>query len=235
MDSRFLRLVLNAWTANFMGVLVSVMGQSAMLARLARNTAGNTSLIVAASIAPLLALVGGGIDMGRSYLTESRLQQACDSGVLAARKKLGSSVVADGLVPAAVATTGNRFFNINFRNGTYGTANRNFTMTLEADYSISGVATVEVPTTIMKLFAFNKVDVRVLCQARLNYTNTDVMMVLDTTGSMNKVNPSDTDSRCRAVQTRGTSFMLLIGSQEDGSNDQGRPRHSAQAQGAAPR
>ena len=40
---------------------------------------------------------------------------------------------------------------------------------------------------------------------------------------------------CRAVQTRGTSFMLLIGSQEDGSNDQGRPRHSAQAQGAAPR
>ena len=39
---------------------------------------------------------------------------------------------------------------------------------------------------------------------------------------------------CRAVQTRGTSFMLLIGSQEDGSNDQGRPRHSAQAQGAAP-
>ena len=76
MDSRFLRLVLNAWTANFMGVLVSVMGQSAMLARLARNTAGNTSLIVAASIAPLLALVGGGIDMGRSYLTESRLQQA---------------------------------------------------------------------------------------------------------------------------------------------------------------
>jgi Flp pilus assembly protein TadG len=210
MDSRFLRLVLNAWTANFMGVLVSVMGQSAMLARLARNTAGNTSLIVAASIAPLLALVGGGIDMGRSYLTESRLQQACDSSVLAARKKLGSSVVADGLVPAAVATTGNRFFNLNFRNGTYGTANRNFTMTLEADYSISGVATVEVPTTIMKLFAFNKVDVRVLCQARLNYTNTDVMMVLDTTGSMNKVNPSDSQSRITVLKSVVQSFHTQL-------------------------
>lgn len=33
---------------------------------------------------------------------------------------------------------------------------------------------------------------------------------------------------CGTVRTRGTSFMLLIGSQEDVSHDQGRPRHSAQ-------
>ena len=55
---------------------------------------------------------------------------------------------------------GNKFFNLNFRNGAYGTANRAFTMTLEADYSISGVATVEVPTTIMKLFGFNEIPSR---------------------------------------------------------------------------
>ena len=40
-------------------------------ARLARDVAGNTLAIVAASIAPILAMVGGGIDMGRSYLAES--------------------------------------------------------------------------------------------------------------------------------------------------------------------
>ena len=39
---------------------------------------------------------------------------------------------------------------------------------------------------------------------------------------------------CRTVRTRGTSFMLLTGSQKDRPNDQGRPRHSAQAQSAAP-
>ena len=39
---------------------------------------------------------------------------------------------------------------------------------------------------------------------------------------------------CRTVRTCGTSFMLLTGSQEGGPNDQGRPRHSAQAKGAAP-
>jgi hypothetical protein len=39
---------------------------------------------------------------------------------------------------------------------------------------------------------------------------------------------------CRTVRTRGTSFILPIGNQKDGSNDKGSPRYSAQAQGAAP-
>ena len=112
-----------------------------LFARLARDAAGNTLAIVAASIAPILAMVGGGIDMGRSYLAESRLQQACDAGVLAARKKLGSAAVVTGVVPDDVAEVGERFFNINFRAGAYGTENRQLTMALEDDYSISGRAT----------------------------------------------------------------------------------------------
>ena len=40
---------------------------------------------------------------------------------------------------------------------------------------------------------------------------------------------------CRTVRTRGTSFMMPKGSQEDGSHDQGRTRRSTQAQGVAPR
>ena len=102
-------------------------------AALCGDRRGNTIALVAAAIAPLLAMVGGAIDMGRSYLAESRLQQACDAGVLAARKKLGSTVSLDGLVPAAVANTGNQFFNINFRSSAYGTQNRSFTMTLQPD------------------------------------------------------------------------------------------------------
>jgi len=117
------------------------------LRRLANDRAGNTMALVAASIAPLLAMVGGGIDMGRGYLAQSRLQAACDAGVLAARKRLGSAVVADGNIPADAADVGNSFFNINYRAGAYGTENRAFEMTLEEDYSITGTATVEVPTT----------------------------------------------------------------------------------------
>ena len=179
-------------------------------ARLARDAAGNTLAIVAASIAPILAMVGGGIDMGRSYLAESRLQQACDAGVLAARKKLGSAAVVTGVIPDDVSTIGNRFFNINYRNGAYGTQNRKFAMTLETDYSISGTASADVPTTIMAIFGFTDVPVAAECQARLNFSNTDVMMVLDTTGSMAEINPGDTLPKIVALRSTVTSFFSQL-------------------------
>ncbi len=181
-----------------------------LLAALARDQSGNALAIVAAAIVPLLAMVGGGIDMGRSYLAESRLQQACDAGVLAARKKLGSTIAVDGLVPAAVATTGNKFFDINYRDGSYGTSSRSFTMTLQPDYSISGDARVDVPTTVMQLFAFNKIAVHVDCEARLNFSNTDVMMVLDTTGSMRHTNPGDTKPRLDVLKDVVNNFHAQL-------------------------
>jgi hypothetical protein len=179
--------------------------------RLAHDTAGNTMLVVAAASLPLLAMIGGSIDMGRGYLTESRLQQACDAGVLAARKKLGAFIPSSGSVPADVATTGDKFFNINFRSTIYGSQNRQFTMTLEPDYSISGVATVEVPTTIMKLFGFSKLPVQTKCQAKLNFTDTDVMMVLDTTGSMaDKAVASDPLNKMDSLRQAIKSFHAQL-------------------------
>lgn len=155
-----------------------------LLARLAASRAGNTLAMVAASVIPLLALIGGGVDMGRSYLSQTRLQQACDAGVLAARKKLGSDLVTDGVLPTDVDEIGQRFFDLNFRDGAYGTADLGFVLALEKDNSISGRGTVNVPTTIMNLFGYTAMPIQVNCTARLNFSNTDIMMVLDTTGSM---------------------------------------------------
>lgn len=181
------------------------------MARLARDRSGNTLPMIAAAIAPLLAMIGGGIDMGRSYLTETRLQQACDAGVLAARKKLGSTIAADGNVPAEVAIVGNRFFNVNFRPGAYGSTNRNFQMTLEDDYSVSGVASADVPTSIMRIFGYSQVPVEVDCQASLNFSNTDVMLVLDVTGSMNqKAHPTDPLNKIDSLKNTVRSFYNTV-------------------------
>ena len=177
-----------------------------LLRRLAQDRSGNTLALIAASLLPILAMVGGGVDMGRSYLSNARLQQACDAGVLAARKKLGSAVVVTGEVPAEAADVGVKFFNLNFRDGAYGTRDRDFQMTLEDDYSISGTATVEVPVTVMGLFGFSQVDLKVDCQAKLNFSNTDVMMVLDTTGSMAETNPSDASPRIDVLRNVVKSF-----------------------------
>lgn len=187
-------------------------------ARLRDDRRGNTLPLIAASVAPLLALVGGGIDMSRSYLAETRLQQACDAGVLAARKELGSEVVLDGEVPSSVSQRGNRFFNANFRPGSYGTRNADFRMELEDDYQIHGFASVEVPTTIMGIFGFGAVPVEVECQGKLSFSNTDIMMVLDVTGSMNETNPGDSQSRMETLKDVVRDFHgQLEGGKHEGS------------------
>lgn len=180
------------------------------LCRLAHDASGNTLALLAAGLFPLLALVGGGVDMGRNYLAQSRLQQACDAGVLAARKKLGSEVVTSGTIPAEVETTGNRFFNLNFRTGAYGTNSRTFQMILEPDYAITGEAAVKVPTTIMNLFGYDKTELAVSCQAKLNFSNTDVLFVLDTTGSMAETNPGDSAPRIDVLRAVVKDFHAQL-------------------------
>lgn len=177
-----------------------------LLGRLLRDRAGNTLAMIAAGLIPILAIVGGGVDMGRSYLAQTRLQQACDAGVLAARKKLGSEIVVTGDMPPDAGEIGNRFFNVNFRAGAYGTDNRNFAMTLEPDYSVSGTAHVDVPTTIMTLFGYSVMPIDVQCQAKLNFSNTDVMFVLDTTGSMKETNPGDTEPKIDVLRSVVKNF-----------------------------
>ncbi|MEO5597810.1 MAG: Tad domain-containing protein [Novosphingobium sp.] len=178
--------------------------------RLAHDRSGNTLMIVAACLLPILAMVGSGIDMSRAYLSQTRLQQACDAGVLAARKRLGSAVAVSGAVPSAVQTFGDKFFDINFRAGAYGTQNRDFQMTVESDYAISGLASVTVPTTLMKVFGFANLAVNVKCEAKLNFSNTDVMMVLDTTGSMNDTNPGDTLPKIQVLRNTVRSFYAQL-------------------------
>lgn len=180
------------------------------LARLAADRAGNTLALVAAAIVPILAMVGSGVDMGRSYLSQSRLQQACDAGVLAARKRLGTSAAIDGMVPDDVAEVGQRFFNLNFRTGSYGTEARDFEMTLEGNFAITGEASVVVPTTVMRAFGFEQVPVSVSCQAQLSMTNTDIVMVLDVTGSMAQTNPGDTLPKIDAMKDTIRSFYAQM-------------------------
>ena len=177
-----------------------VCGSSRLLVALARDRSGNTLALIAAAIMPLLGLVGGGIDMGRAYLASNRLQQACDAGVLAARKRLGTQVTVTGAVPEDTASIGQRFFNLNFRAGSYGTRNRDFAMTLEEDYAIAGAASVDVPTHVMGVFGYDNVPVEVNCASTLSVTALDVMLVLDVTGSMRDTVDGDSEPKIDALK-----------------------------------
>ncbi len=92
------------------------------LARLARDTRGNTLALMAAAFFPLAGLIGGGVDMSRIYITKTRLQQACDAGALSGRKAMGSG--------SWTTTTGGtrdrayQLFDANFKQGDFGTGTR---------------------------------------------------------------------------------------------------------------
>lgn len=183
---------------------------SGMIGRLARDPSGNTLAIMAAALLPLLGIIGGGVDMSRSYVAQSRLQQACDAGVLAARKQLGSKPITDGKIPDKAKEMGDRMFNLNFRDGSYGTDQRKFDMTLESDHAVSGVSTVKVPTTIMGIFGYTEIDIQVDCEAQVNFAATDIMMVLDVTGSMRHTNSGDTLSRIDSLKAVIRNFHKQV-------------------------
>ena len=151
------------------------------LRRLRDDQAGNTFLILGAGIFPILGMIGGAVDIGRQYMTQARLQVACDAGALAARRVMANPAT---LAPTDQAT-GNRFFDFNFPADSFGTT------TLTRSYSkgstdgtVEGVASAVVPTTVMAVFGIEQSTVSVACKSTLNVPNSDVMFVLDVTGSM---------------------------------------------------
>jgi Flp pilus assembly protein TadG len=153
--------------------------QGGLLRRLRKDTTGNTLFLVAAGILPLTAMIGAGVDISRSYLVKARLQQACDAGALVARKSMG----AGGLTTQG-SDRAQAFFRNNFPPSAFGTSNISFTPTQTADGNITATARSRIPMTVMTVFGNDYTDIEVRCDAKLEISNTDVMFVLDTTGSM---------------------------------------------------
>ena len=169
-----------------------------VLSRLCNDQAGNTIAIMAAAVIPVIGLVGGSVDMSRIYLTQTRLQAACDAGALMGRKVMAGGAWADN--SGRANTQALAAFNANFESGAYGTENiqRSFT---ELGGKVSGTASVDIPMTLMKVLGQEERTISVSCSAEMRIPNSDVMFVLDTTGSMdNPVNSSESVSATNPVK-----------------------------------
>ncbi len=166
--------------------------------RLRRDMRGNALAIMAVAMIPLCAIAGSAIDMARLYVVKSRMQQACDAGVLAGRKFMTDST--NTTLDTTATKQAQTFFANNLRIGWLGTTSTttpSFVPTKTADNRVAGIATVVVPMTIMKMFGAPDITLTVACEARFDVADTDVLFVLDTTGSMACL-PSDTDSACQS-------------------------------------
>jgi Flp pilus assembly protein TadG len=182
------------------------------LNRLARDKTGNTMLLIAGAVFPIAGMIGGAVDLSRAYLVKSRMQQACDAGALAGRKSMSGNVLATADKDEAY-----RFFFYNFPNTTMGSASitqdsssatNRVIATKTADNQLQIDATTSVPTTILRIINRNDIRVTVTCEAEEYFVNTDIMFVLDTTGSMNcAVGAALT---CSASSEAGSSKMLAM-------------------------
>ncbi|WP_246350943.1 TadE/TadG family type IV pilus assembly protein [Sphingobium boeckii] len=145
--------------------------------------------MTAMSVIPVAGMVGGAVDLSRAYLVKARMQQACDAGALAGRRSMSGTTVTTTDKQEAL-----RFFYFNFPQNTMGSttlvddndsAVNRVSTALSADKQFEMSATTAVPTTLLRVVGMNEMRVDVACKAEEYYVNTDLMMVLDTTGSMN--------------------------------------------------
>lgn len=167
-----------------------------LLGRIARNERGNALIITAAALVPLLALVGSGVDMSRAYMAQARLQQACDAAALAGRR-----VMTGGAVDSNVTSEARKFFNFNFPQGTWNTDPFDPVIAQGADSTVTITAATRIKTSIMTIFGFKTLPLSVACDAKQDFVNTDIVLVLDTTGSMaDKAASGDTDTKIVALR-----------------------------------
>lgn len=175
--------------------------------RFARDQRGNVLLMTAGLLIPILAIIGSGIDIGRSYMAQLRLQQACDAATLAGRRAM-----AGGDYTATAKGEAERMFYFNFPQGMYGTQFVNFSSVKSDDADVVGTAHAILPTALMHIFGFDEFNLSVDCGAKLEIANTDIMMVLDVTGSMSL----DNGTKLSGLKDASEKFVNAITSADVG-------------------
>jgi Flp pilus assembly protein TadG len=189
-----------------------------LLSRLRRDRAGNVMIMMAGMMFVLACFVGCAIDAARFYVVNSRLQQACDAGALAGRRAMTDTTL-NGILDAVATAQAQSFFKNNFSSGWFGTTGVTFTPSKTSDGQLSASAQVTVPTVIMRILGINSVSLTATCAARLDVPDTDVIFVLDTTGSMACL-PSDDDNTCNnyAGSAGKVSYLRPLDGSASGNN-----------------
>lgn len=166
---------------------------------------GNVMMLTAAAVFPLIGLSGAALDVARIYLVKNKLQNACDASVLAYRRTMSGSNVTTDTEPTA-----RNYFAANLTPGLYGSGASTLTFSVDNQTIVHGVASVTLPMSLMRVFGFQQTTLNATCDAQLQLPNTDIMFVLDTTGSMTQTNPGDTSNRITGLRQAVLDFYNIL-------------------------
>ncbi|MCC7393264.1 MAG: Tad domain-containing protein [Sphingomonadaceae bacterium] len=181
--------------------------------QLHRNQSGNVMYLTAGLLMPIFAVIGAGVDLGQAYMAKTRLQQACDAGVLAGRRAM-----ADGTYSSAAQTAANNMFAFNFPDDLYSSTGVDFDSEQRGASEVTATATATVNTMMMRMFGKEQIGITVNCTARLEVSNADIMFVLDTTGSMLETNSGDSVNKITALRTEVMNFFDTVTAAQSGTS-----------------
>ncbi|MGV8995704.1 MAG: vWA domain-containing protein [Parvibaculaceae bacterium] len=156
---------------------------SAFLGRWTRDKRGSYAVIFAISLVPILIAIGGAIDLSQAYIVKQRLTRALDAAGLAVGGVTGQST-------AQIQALAQNFFNANYPASKIGTP---ATLTVTP---VGNVVTLSVsatmPTSILGVIGVNTLNIGARSQITRMGKKLEVMLVLDTTGSMSSSNKLST-------------------------------------------
>ena len=146
-----------------------------MFMRFLKNISGNVAPIFAIASIPLITATGAAVDYSSAYRQRTVVQDALDAAALAGGKKIG--VVSNDLAKAEAQN----FFASNIS----GLVTPAPTVTPDiAGATITLSTTLEVPTKFLGLLGIDDLTFSLKSQVTQGIGTVEVVLVLDTSGSM---------------------------------------------------
>jgi len=153
------------------------------LAKWVGDRRGNFAMIFALALVPALVAIGAAVDASRAYAVRQRLSRALDAAGLA----VGTQT---GLTTAQMQAMAQSYFNANYpssANAPTGTVS-----VAQDGAKINLTVSTDMNTSFMGLVGINKVKVAQSSQITRMGKKLEVVLVLDTTGSMSSSNKMKT-------------------------------------------
>ncbi|MCR9130485.1 MAG: pilus assembly protein [Alphaproteobacteria bacterium] len=165
--------------------------------RLAASRAGNVSVAFALALAPLTASVGGAVDYTRTFTIGSEIQNALDTGVLAAAslsQTRPAEEVVRAYVEAAIAEHRGVIESL------VVTVTPNVALNAR---TVAAEATVTVPTVLLGVAGIERLALSRGSEATEQVRNLEISLVLDVSGSMS-------GSKIEALREAAAEFVQVV-------------------------
>ncbi len=175
--------------------------------RLTGSARGQMTIVVALVLVVLVGMAGLAIDSGRAYGVKAKLNAAVDAASLA-----GARALAEGDDDAAriahASATAERFFAANYPNGFLGSEPGPIQTIAEHDaagfWRVTVNGSAVMPVTLLRVLLPAPGPVTVVASSQALRRDVDVMLVLDTSGSLGPpTSPHDTLAKLKVAAING--------------------------------